>query len=115
VAAESFPVSSGVPVPDGAVGLVFGPGGRCESTSGIDLVPSDGPHTCSVAALSRRSPLVAHGLSDAGFLGPSPPPAVLVLPAHIGVRDRAYVLGQLLLKHDQEPLLLRQIGVPQIS
>lgn len=41
-AAESFPASSGVPVLDGAVELVFELGGRRESASGMELVPGDG-------------------------------------------------------------------------
>jgi hypothetical protein len=38
----SFPASWGVPVLDGAVGLVYGLGGRCGSASGMKLVPGGG-------------------------------------------------------------------------
>ena len=54
--------------------------------------------------------LPAHGLADVQSREPVAPPPVPVLPAHVGVRDRVGVFGQLLLEHGEQAPLLGHVG-----
>ena len=56
--------------------------------------------------------LPAHGLADVQSREPVAPPPVPVLPAHVGVRDRVGVFGQLLLEHGEQAPLLGHVGMP---
>lgn len=69
------------------------------------------PNTCLVTALSRQLPLRPHRLAYAeAFELAALPPPMLVLPSHVGVRDRGRARGQALREHRDQLLLLPEVG-----
>lgn len=68
------------------------------------------PNTCLVTALSRQLPLrpIDWHMPRHSSLPRYPP--MLVLPSHVGVRDRDRARGQALREHRDQLLLLPEVG-----
>lgn len=110
-AVELLLSASGVPVHDIAVEFPFELVERIEPASRVELVLEMAEHLFGGRVVQTVA-LAAHRLADAECFQPLPPPAVLVLPAHVRMQDRVRVMRNLGLQHGQEALLLGEIGMP---
>ena len=108
---QSYLASSGVPVDDVRVQFVLELLVRGEPAAGVELVLEGAEHLLGGGVVDAVA-LAAHGLADAQFPEPVPPPVVLVLPSHVAVEYGIGAFGQLLLEHGEQPLLLGEVGVP---